>query len=265
MADPPPIRRPTMPPPIPRLPIAPAPARTDVVPIQRVASDEATSRIRTAFSEDTRNVEAPDASQLVARMLDLVASEAEALLVGDDADGRLADLNVRTALASWDGLHQPDEAMRHLELAESHPLAPRLRLSAALGGRDPAALTAAQTQIDACRRVPPRRRSRSKSPRRGCFAIRRARPRGADRRSRAEGRDSPRLARRTSSSLAALAHAAAGNWARVVEIRRAALTDTSPSRGGRRGRGARPGSRERSRPRRSRCAGPRSSGWTRPR
>ena len=75
----------------------------------------------------------PDAGALVERMLELVASEAEALLAGDDTDGRLADLNVRTALASWDALHQADEAMRFLELAERHPLAPRLRFAAALG------------------------------------------------------------------------------------------------------------------------------------
>src|SRR6185295_6661290 len=42
---------------------------------------------------------------------------------------------------------QPDEAMRHLELAERHPLAPRLRLSAALSEPDAAALAAAQIKI----------------------------------------------------------------------------------------------------------------------
>src|SRR5512141_617982 len=124
MADPPKFRRPpTRPPPIPRI-IAPVPARTDVVPIQRPISDE-TSDPHYA-DENTKNVEAPDAGQLVERMLDLAASEAEALLEGDE--DRLADLNVRTALAAWDGLHQPEEAMRYLELAESHPLALRLRL-----------------------------------------------------------------------------------------------------------------------------------------
>src|SRR5438552_2739594 len=116
MADPPKIRRDprstTQPPPIPRI-IAPAPAKTDVVAVPSV---DDTGDEPQPFDENTRNLEAPDAGQLVERMLDLVASEAEALLVGDDADGRLADLNVRTALAAWDGLHQPDEAMRHLEL-----------------------------------------------------------------------------------------------------------------------------------------------------
>src|SRR5215475_11074376 len=45
---------------------------------------------------------------------------------------RSSDLNVRTALASWDALRQPDEALRLLELAERHPLALRLRVMAAL-------------------------------------------------------------------------------------------------------------------------------------
>ena len=48
------------------------------------------------------------------------------MLAGDDLDGRLADLNVRTALASWDALHQTDEAMRFLELADAHPKYPGL-------------------------------------------------------------------------------------------------------------------------------------------
>ena len=179
MADPPPIRRPpTKPPPIPRI-VAPAPAQTDVVAAQisplGLQNDD-TGDEPQPFDENTRNLEAPDASQLVGRMLDLVASEAEALLVGDDADGRLADLNVRTALAAWDGLHQPDEAMRYLELAERHPLAPRLRLSAALaavapaGAPDPAPLAAVAEKL-ADPTSPEARRSRSSSPRRGCSAI----------------------------------------------------------------------------------------------
>src|SRR5258706_12122994 len=145
MADPLKIRRPSpKPPPIPRI-VAPAPAKTDVLAAQ--SDDTGDEAQPEQFDENTKNLEAPDAGQLVERMLDLVASEAEALLVGDDADGRLADLNVRTALATWDGLHQPDEAMRHLELAERHPLAPRLRLSAALAEPDAAALTAAQQKL----------------------------------------------------------------------------------------------------------------------
>src|SRR5260221_508520 len=145
MADPPKIRRPeTTSPLIPSI-VAPEPAKTDLAS----SSSDDTGDEAQMFDENTRALESSDAGHLVERMLDLVASEAEALLVGDDADGRLADLNVRTALAAWDGLHQPDEAMRHLELAESHPLAPRLRLSAALGDPNPAALTAAQQKLGA--------------------------------------------------------------------------------------------------------------------
>ncbi|HEY4176067.1 MAG TPA: tetratricopeptide repeat protein [Kofleriaceae bacterium] len=110
--------------------MAPAAMRTDVV--ASLASAE--------VGDITRTVEPPDAEQLVGRMLELVASESEALLLGDDADGRLADLNVRTALASWDALHQTDEAVRFLELAERHPLAPRLRFAAALAGGEDALL-----------------------------------------------------------------------------------------------------------------------------
>ena len=214
-----------MPPPIPRMPIAPAPARTDVV--VNAHDDNTGDELHPEpFSEDTRNVEAPDASQLVARMLDLVASEAEALLVGDDADGRLADLNVRTALATWDGLQQPEEAMRHLELAESHPLAPRLRLSAALGVGDAGSLTAAQKRIDAL----------AASPAATALAIevaeawlfRHKRPELASAiADRVLNGEVPATWRPHVLELATLAHAAAGSWARVAELRRAALTDAS--------------------------------------
>src|SRR5262249_44165254 len=132
-----PIRRSSAePPPIPPTtrasppPMAPSVVKTEVT--GSVNTDE--------LPEDTRNPEAPDAGELVEHMLDLVASEGAALLTGDDADGRLADLNIRTAIASWDALHQPDEAIRFLELAERHPLAPRMRLSAALAAGGPDAL-----------------------------------------------------------------------------------------------------------------------------
>src|SRR5436190_1148086 len=126
MADPPQIRRPNpkappVPPPPRASPVAPAPAKTDVEPSR--PSD---------LGEDTSSLAVPDAAQLVEHILALVASEAEALLGGDDTDGKLADLNVRTALASWDALHQPDEALRLLEVAETHPLVPRLVFAAAI-------------------------------------------------------------------------------------------------------------------------------------
>src|SRR5258708_6131739 len=122
MADPPPIRRPqTRPPPIPRAPVAPLPAKTDVVPVPGQVEE---------LSEITSSLIAPGAGALVAHMRELVATEAAALLTGDS--DRLADLNVRSAIASWDALHQPDEALRLLELADGHPLASRLRVMAAL-------------------------------------------------------------------------------------------------------------------------------------
>src|SRR5262249_19782869 len=82
--------------------------------------------------EDTSSLHVPDAAHLISHLLETTASEAAALLGGDDSDERLADLNVRTALASWDAMHQPEEALRLLELAEAHPLAPRLRMMAVL-------------------------------------------------------------------------------------------------------------------------------------
>ncbi|MEO8549622.1 MAG: hypothetical protein ABI678_06600, partial [Kofleriaceae bacterium] len=217
MADPPKFRRPpTRPPPIPRI-IAPPPARTDVVPIQRIIVED-TGDSPAAFDENTKNLEAPDAGLLVGHMLDLVASEAEALLEGDE--DRLADLNVRTALAAWDGLHQPDEAMRYLELAESHPLAPRLRLSAALGEGDESALATAAAKIP------------NPSP---LFALELAeawlwRFKRADLAApladRALAGAEPRW-KAHAAELAALAHTVAGNWARVIDIRTQAISKMS--------------------------------------
>ncbi len=217
MADPPPIRRAgTKPPPIPRAPIAPAPAKTDVVSAQRDPDE--------LLPEDTRNLEAPDAEVLVERMLELVASESEALLAGDDSDGRLADLNVRTALASWDALHQSDEALRFLELADSHPLAARMRLAAALVSGDVAALATAEQRIGA---------------ETGPLAVELAeawlwRHGRADRAAaladRLLGAQLPPAWRAHVVELATLAHASLGNWARVVELRAGELTaDTAPA------------------------------------
>jgi len=103
----------------------PLPGQTDVLPIVGAAElSEVTSSL----------VQVPDAAQLVGHVLGLIANDAAALLADDagDAGERLADLNARTALASWDALRQPDEAIRLLELAEAHPLAPRLCAMAAL-------------------------------------------------------------------------------------------------------------------------------------
>ena len=154
MADPPPIRRSTTlaPPPIPRLPVAPAPASTDVVPVRTAAG------AHEELSDDTRNLEAPDADELVDHMLALVEAEAEALRDEPgtepdhaDADARRADLDLRLALAAWDARGDRAESLRLVEQAALHPLAPRLRLAIAIASGDADALAAAQTWIDANR------------------------------------------------------------------------------------------------------------------
>ncbi len=216
MADPPPIRRPgTKPPPLPRVPVAPAAGRTDVVPIASVVDDA-------DLAEDTRNLEVADAEVLVERMLEMVASEGEALLAGDDADGRLADLNVRTALASWDALHQSDEAMRFLELADRHPLAQRLRFAAALVGSEEASLDAVMSKIAGNPHLLIEAAEawlwRHSNPARAVEAIELA----------LAASPGPSLAKHA-TELASLTHAVAGNWSRVVELRRRSLTvDSEP-------------------------------------
>jgi hypothetical protein len=208
MGDPPVRRQPTKPPPIPR-PVAPASAGTDV------GQGQAVDLLVDEMSEVTRNLEAPDGGELVARMLDLVASEAEALLVGDDADGRLADLNVRNALATWDGLEQPDEAVRYLELAEGHPLAARLSVSAAIASASREALLVAEARaagragvlVD----VAEAWLLRFHAPDRAAAALDRI--------------DTvPDALREHVSLLGSLAHAAAGNWPAAVRARRAGLS-----------------------------------------
>jgi tetratricopeptide (TPR) repeat protein len=204
-----------MPPPIPpaRAPVAPAAAKTDLVPAQDALGDETGDL---SLPEDTRNLEAPDAGQLVERMLELVASEAEALLEGDDADGKLADLNVRIALASWDGLHQPEEALRHLELAERHPLAPRLRLAAGLGDPDALAKLEAPSPMLELELAE-------------VWLFRHHRPElAAQLADRALARELSPAWRAHAVELATLAHAAAGAWQRVVEIRRGAHDPGGP-------------------------------------
>ena len=187
--------------------------------------DEAAFR-NDEVSEITKNLEAPDAGELVEHMLELVASEAEALLTGDDSDGRLADLNVRTALASWDGLKQPDEAMRYLELAEAHPLAPRLHLAAALGHIEPEPLSIVQARIEA----------RPNSPMVTMLSIELAeawlfrfgRPEiAAAICDNVLNNSLPASWSMHLINLASLANAAAGTWNRVAAIRRMAIDDTA--------------------------------------
>lgn len=178
------------------------------------------------IDEDTRNLDVPDPGILVEHMLDLVASEAEALLSGDDTDGRLADLNVRTALASWDGLHEPEEAMRYLELAETHPLAPRLRLSAALNVPHAEPLAAAQARIEALPATPTTTALLIELVEAWLFRYDRA-DTAAALVDKILGREMTQAVREHVVALAALAHSVAGSWDRVIAIRRDALPVTA--------------------------------------
>jgi tetratricopeptide (TPR) repeat protein len=176
-------------------------------------------------SEITKNFEAPDAGQLVQHMLALVASEAEALLVGDDSDGKLADLNVRTALASWDGLHEPEEAMRYLELAEKHPLAPRLHLSAALGQQAPEPLAIVQARVDA---LPAGAAKTALAVELAeAWLFRHNSPIQAAPLCDVMLNDPPPHWRGHIVQLASLVYASIGQWDRVVTVRRQALDSTS--------------------------------------
>src|SRR6185436_9307063 len=123
MADPPSIRRlHVRPPPIPgHGAVGPLAGQTEVVPTTAPSDD---------IGDDTSSL--LHSVQLVAHLLELIASETTVLLATEGAVGRLAELNVRSALASWDALDQREEALRLLGLAEAHPLAPRLRAMALL-------------------------------------------------------------------------------------------------------------------------------------
>jgi tetratricopeptide (TPR) repeat protein len=130
----------------PREPAA-AVAPTVTAPTTILASDD------DSLGEATRPVPTPNAAALVDEIVELVSYEAEALLTGGngspdpDADERLADLNVRLSLITWDVLEDADDSARYLELAEKHPLAPRLLLSHAIAIGTPVALDAAEAAI----------------------------------------------------------------------------------------------------------------------
>ncbi|HMG53017.1 MAG TPA: hypothetical protein VK601_06040, partial [Kofleriaceae bacterium] len=215
MADAPTVPRPHgVPSPASRASVTTRGAATDLQPIASFAD------------EDTSSLHAPDAVQLVEQVLQLVASEAAALLAADRAE-RLAALNVRTALASWDALRQPDEALRLLELADGHPLALRLRAMAALddpaqlariapgapgaGAPDPGAAAALGIELAEAWQL-----RHGDAPRAGA---------GTDRLLAGE---LPAGWRAPVVELAVLAHAAAGDWPRVIALRTAALGDAAP-------------------------------------
>jgi tetratricopeptide (TPR) repeat protein len=212
-------------------PIAPQPAATELTPTGTTDDHTGEASID-AFEENTRSLVVPDAGQLVERVLELVASEAAALLSADDSDGRLADLNVRIALASADGLHQPDESMRHLELAERHPLAPRLRVIATLA--DPAALAATQARLGYPAADVPRTSFTQPA---AAIAIevaeawlfRHDRPQvAAAITDRVLAGEVPSSWRAHAIELGVLAHGRANNWKRVAELRKSAIDASSP-------------------------------------
>ncbi len=168
--------------------------------------------------DDTNATNAPDPSRLIEHVLGLVATEAEALLATND-DVRLADLNVRSALASWDALHQPDEAVRFLELAEGHPLAPRLRVSAAIAIGDTESLEALAAMETADTTPPPLLLELAEA-----WLWRHGRlDKAAPLVERLLAMEIPATWRPHVTELATLVHAASGNWERVVELRELAL------------------------------------------
>jgi hypothetical protein len=82
-------------------------------------------------------VSAPPAETPVQELLELVVAEADAT----EAKRRSADLRVRAALLAWDGAGDGVRAQELIENIE-HPIAPPLRLGAALLSHDDAALHA---------------------------------------------------------------------------------------------------------------------------
>lgn len=102
------------------------------------------------MGEPTNKVVLPNTAKLIEEIMELVALEAEALLStgGDDADEQLADANMRLALFAIDVYEDSDAGARYLELADRHPLAPRMRISYAISAMDAAALEAATGVVE---------------------------------------------------------------------------------------------------------------------
>jgi tetratricopeptide (TPR) repeat protein len=195
------------------LPVAPAAASTDVGDTGRG------STAHLEVSQHTHNTSAPNGLSLVEQLLRLVASEAEALLVGEDRDGRLADLNARLALASWDGLGEAEAAQRHLELAEHHPLVLRLQLGAAVTDAD--ALAIAEARV--AKLAPGPLATALAIELVEAWLLRHDRSDAAAALAdRVLARELPASWRVHIAELADLAHAASGRWQRVLELRLAA-------------------------------------------
>ena len=100
--------------------------------------------------ESTQRVAAPQDFGFVDEIMEILSAEGEALLTGarrGDPDALLADMNLRLAMLAWDLTDDRDGAARFLELAEHHPLAPRLILAQALASGSSEQLEAAQAVI----------------------------------------------------------------------------------------------------------------------
>ncbi|MBP6628718.1 MAG: tetratricopeptide repeat protein [Kofleriaceae bacterium] len=143
----------TSPPPIP-VPVSvpvPVPVPSSSVPAApRPAFDKAISISTSAMAElevgDSTRPFLDSAVGVVDELVEALGLEVGASLeAGAGNDSRLADLEIQLALIAWDVLDDVGDAVRHLELAEGHPLAPRLRLAVALQLGDRALLDAVAT------------------------------------------------------------------------------------------------------------------------
>ena len=106
----------------------------------------------TPGEESTQRVTAPQDFGFVDEIVELLSNEAEALLepgaANGDPDALLADMNLRLALLAWDVSDDRDSAARYLEIAERHPLAPRMLLAHALASGSSDQLDNAQATIE---------------------------------------------------------------------------------------------------------------------
>jgi tetratricopeptide (TPR) repeat protein len=103
-----------------------------------------------ATGDHTRRIDGAGSAGMIDAVLELLASESEALLTerGGADDQRLAELNVRLALAATDVLDDADAGIRYLELADRHPLTARLRLGHGAAAGDRALLDAAGAALE---------------------------------------------------------------------------------------------------------------------
>ncbi len=164
-----------------------------------------------------------DGAGIIDQLFELVDSESAALRDRDDHE-RQINLHIRAALVAWAASESTSKALHHLELAEGHPMAGRLRLLMGLAEDSSEALATTQAKLGAA--LP------------GALAIevteawllRHNQPKLAAASVDAIAtKDLPTLLRTHVLDLTALAHAAAGNWANAIKVLRRALTETSPA------------------------------------